>query len=67
VGSHEIEDVMPLFIFFMLLFIVLGLIGFVAAGLLVGTLFSGIPHVIDRMLDYKGKHCACSFPFHEHW
>jgi hypothetical protein len=58
---------MALFIFFMLLFVALGLVWLVAAGLLVGTLFSGIPRVLDRVLDYKGKHCACSFPFHEHW
>ena len=57
---------MPFFIFFMLLFVALGLIWIVGAGLLVGTVLSGIPHVLDKVLDYKGKHCACSFPFHEH-
>jgi hypothetical protein len=57
---------MPILFVFMLLFVALGLIWIVGAGLLVGTLFSGIPHVLDKVLDYHGKHCACSFPFHEH-
>ena len=57
---------MPFLIFFMLLFVALGLIWIVGAGLLVGTLFSGIPHVLDKVLDYKGTHCACHFPFKHH-
>ncbi len=54
---------MPILVFFMLLFIGLGLIWVVAAGLLLGTVISGIPGALDKMLDYKGEHCVCHFPF----
>lgn len=64
--QHEKEDVMPFLIFFMLLFVVLGLIWVVAASLLASTALAGIPHVLDKVLNYKGKHCACSFPFGPH-
>ena len=58
---------MPFLIFFMLLFLCLGLIWVIAAGLLVGTLVSRIPNVLDRALDYKGPgYCACHFPFQHH-
>jgi len=57
---------MPFLIVFMLLFLGLGLIWIVAAGLLAATALSRSPRVIDKILDYHGKHCACSFPFHHH-
>jgi hypothetical protein len=57
------EDEMPILVFFMLLFIGIALIWVVAAGLLLGTVISGIPGALDKMLDYKGEHCVCHFPF----
>jgi hypothetical protein len=57
---------MPILVLFMLLFIVLGLIWVVGACLLVGNLVSGLPRVFDNVLDYKGKNCACRFPFKHH-
>jgi len=55
---------MPLLIFFMLLFILLGMLWVIGAVLLVATVFSGGPsRVMDRLTDYKGRHCTCHFPF----
>jgi hypothetical protein len=54
---------MFILVFFMLLFVGLALIWVVAAGLLFGTVISGIPSALDRILDYKGTNCACHFPF----
>lgn len=54
---------MPFLVFFMLLFVFLGLLWVVGAGLLVGTLVSRVPNVLDKILDYKGENCACHFPF----
>lgn len=53
---------MPLLIFFMLLFIGLGLIWVVAAGLLAANYASGGMHLLERTLEYKGGPCACHFP-----
>jgi hypothetical protein len=57
---------MPILIFFMLLFIALGLVWLVGAGLLAATVVSSLPRVFDKVLDYKGKSCACHFPFKHH-
>ncbi|MBZ5577749.1 MAG: hypothetical protein LAP40_14405 [Acidobacteriia bacterium] len=57
---------MPFLIVFMLLFVGLGLIWIVAAGLLAATALSRSPRVIDKVLDYQGKHRACYYPFHRH-
>ncbi len=54
---------MPILIFMMLLFIGLGLIWVIAAGVMVGTLVAGIPNVLDKVLDYKGENRADHFPF----
>ena len=64
--THEKEDTMPFLIVFMLLFVGLGLVRIVAAGLLAGTVFARVPNILDKVLDYKGKHCACTFPFGRH-
>ena len=61
-GSRK-EDEMPILVFFMLLFIGMALVWVVAAGLLLGTVISGIPGALDKMLDYKGEHCVCHLPF----
>ena len=57
---------MPILIFLMLLFIGLGLVWVVGAGLLIGTVISRVPNALDAVLDYKGKNCACHFPFGHH-
>ena len=62
-GESRKEDEMPILVFFMLLFIGMALVWVVAAGLLLGTVISGIPGALDKMLDYKGKHCVCHLPF----
>jgi len=54
---------MPFLIFFMLLFILLGLLWVAGAGLLLGTAISRLPKVLDRIFDYKGRSCTCHFPF----
>ncbi|HJT88281.1 MAG TPA: hypothetical protein VJ732_10505 [Bryobacteraceae bacterium] len=34
-----------------------------AGGLLMGTLVSRGPVSLEKILNYKGKNCACRFPF----
>lgn len=53
---------MPLLILFLILFGILALAWVAAAGLLVGTTLSRTPNLLDKVLNYKGKHCACHFP-----
>jgi hypothetical protein len=38
----------------------------IAGGLLAGAVTSGIPALLDRVLDYKGPNCACHFPMKQH-
>lgn len=48
------EAKMPVLVPFLLLFVMLGLLWVVAAGLLVGTLIVHAPRVLEKMLDHKG-------------
>lgn len=57
---------MPVLVPFLLLFVMLGLLWVVAAGLLVGSLVINAPHVLEKMLDYKGDHCACYLGMKHH-
>ncbi len=57
---------MLLLVFFMLLFVGLGLIWVVGAGVLAGAVISRVPNFLDAVLNYKGKNCACHFPFGPH-
>ena len=54
---------MPFLIFFMLIFILLGMLWLIGAGLLFGTALSRLPRVAGRMFAYKGRYCTCHFPF----
>jgi hypothetical protein len=54
---------MPLLILFMVLFILLAFIWIIGAGALLTTLFSNSARGLGSVLDYKGKKCACHFPF----
>jgi hypothetical protein len=38
----------------------------VGGGLMVGALTSRAPRLLDRILDYKGAHCACYLGLHQH-
>jgi hypothetical protein len=57
---------MPFLIVMILVFVLLGMLWVIGAGLLLGTALSGVPGVLDRILNYKGKNCACHFPFKHH-
>jgi hypothetical protein len=50
---------------FLLLFVMLGLLWVIAAGLLVGNLITHAPRVL-RMLNHKGDHCACYLGMKHH-
>ena len=54
---------MPFLILFMLVFILLAVVWVIGAGLLLGTLLSNGARTLGSTLDYKGKKCACHFPF----
>ena len=36
------------------------------AGLMASALTSRAPRLLDRILDYKGAHCACYLGLHQH-
>jgi hypothetical protein len=57
---------MPILVPFLLLFVMLGLLWVVAAGLLVGTLIVHAPRVLEKMLDHKGDTCACYLGLKHH-
>jgi hypothetical protein len=57
---------MPILVPFLLLFVMLGLLWVVAAGLLVGTLAKQAPRVLEKMLDHKGDNCACFLGMKHH-
>jgi type IV secretory pathway TrbD component len=39
---------------------------FVGAGLMASALTSRTPSFLERILDYKGAHCACYLGLHQH-
>jgi hypothetical protein len=57
---------MPILVPFMILFIVLGLLWVVAAGLLVGNLVSRAPRLLERVLEHKEENCACYLGLKHH-
>jgi hypothetical protein len=60
------ERLMPILIFCMLLFILLGILWLIGAGLLFGALLGKTGAGVGSALDYHGKNCACRFPFRGH-
>jgi hypothetical protein len=38
----------------------------IAGGLMAGTMICTGPRLLDKILDYKGEHCACYLGFHRH-
>jgi len=57
---------MPILVPFLLLFVMLGLLWVVAAGLLVGTLAKQAPRILEKMLSHKGDNCACFLGMKHH-
>jgi hypothetical protein len=54
---------MPFFIFLMLVFILLGMLWVIGAGLLLAGFFSGAARGLEQIFDYRGRNCTCHFPF----
>jgi uncharacterized membrane protein YedE/YeeE len=54
---------MPLLVFFMLVFVLLGALWVIGAGLLLAGVISGTAKGLGEMLDYRGRRCTCHFPF----
>ncbi len=57
---------MPLLIFAALLFVLLGLLWVIGAGVLFGVALSNTRPTLDRILDHRGGRCACRFPLRDH-
>lgn len=38
----------------------------IGAGLWAGVVASRTPRLLDKILDYKGEHCACYLGLHKH-
>jgi hypothetical protein len=51
---------------FLILFVVLGLLWVVAAGLLIGTFVVHAPAAWEKMLDHGEKNCACYLGLKRH-
>ncbi|HUI81569.1 MAG TPA: hypothetical protein VLY24_26775 [Bryobacteraceae bacterium] len=57
---------MPILIPFLILFLILGLFWVLAAGLLVGTLFSRGPRILPKVLEHSAENCACYLGLKHH-
>lgn len=54
---------MPFLILLMLVFLLLGMLWVIGAGLLIAGFFSGTSRGLGQVFDYHGRHCTCHFPF----
>ena len=57
---------MLIFVAFMLLFVMLGLLWVLAAGVLVAAYLVRAPRVLEKMLDHGEEHCACFLGLKQH-
>jgi hypothetical protein len=57
---------MPILIFCMLLFILLGILWIIGAGLLFGTILSRMGENAGKALDHESSNCVCHFPYRGH-
>lgn len=57
---------MLIFVPFMLLFVMLGLLWVGAAALLVAAYIIRAPRALERMLDHGEEHCACFLGLKQH-